>query len=798
MLKNESTIYNLMFSRRIQFFLLILLAGTDLPELAAQGVAPKDRALQFDSKVKPFLSKYCYDCHGEGSAKGQVSLDDPKNGAHQMDNQKLWLQIWENLRSDLMPPAKEEQPKTAERLELIHWIERNVFLIDYENPDPGRITMRRLNRIEYGHTIKDLLGIEFNVTDNFPPDDTGYGFDTIGDVLTISPLLMEKYFSAAEQIMKKAIPEEVGRPQPLSIAPNEFRQEGNNSRTARFMRAGIKHTVRTDWEATAKGTHQFKVNYEITGRPSAQNYTSTWQFLINGKKHESHEISLAKNKGGTISVDLDLSAEKHSIEFGMVPNNGDLNNNIPLAVKVLKVEITGPGGSIDWNAYPKSYQRIFSAGPPPKDPEERKHYTKKLLNRFVSRAFRRPVNKETLDRLIDLVRTKESAPGGTYESGIRLALTAVLSSPAFLLRGEEPINENNKEQTIDEYSLASRLSYFLWSSTPDAPLLKLAAEGKLRSNLRITIDRMLKESKSDRFIENFVGQWLQTRDVEGKFFDTPRILGIDDGNKARQIFNLFTRQDMKRETELFFSHILKENRPAIELITANYSFINDRLAKFYGINGFEGKEFRKVSFEGKSRPGGILTHGSFLIVTSNPTRTSPVKRGLFVIDNLLGVPNSSAPPNVPELEETRQKIGKNATMKELMELHRAKPLCRSCHARMDPIGLALENYNAIGQQLEKKGAEVFDTSGVLVTGEKFEGIPELKKIIAGPRKKDFHRCLTEKLFTYAIGRGVEYNDSPIIYNIIKEAENKGGGLKEFIYALIDSIPFQRRRAENAN
>ena len=787
-----------MFLNRIQFFLFLLLVGTDLPELLGQGLAPNNRASQFDSKIKPFLSKYCYDCHGEGSTKGQISLDDPQNGAQHMNNHELWLQIWKNLRSDLMPPAKKEQPKITELQEVIHWIERNVFLLDHENPDPGRITMRRLNRVEYGHTIQDLLGIEFNVTDNFPPDDTGYGFDTIGDVLTISPLLMEKYFSAAEQIIKKAIPKDVGKPQPLSIAPNEFRQEGNNSRTARFMRAGINHTVTTDWKANVKGTHRLKVDYEITGRASAQNYTSTWQILIDGKKHGSREIGLAKSKAGTISLDLDLSAGMHQIEFWMVPNNGDLNNNIPLAVKVLKVEITGPKGSIDWNAHPESYRLIFSTGPPPKDPAERDHYTKKLLNRIASRAFRRPVNKDTLNRLINLVKAKESAEGGTYEAGIRLALTAVLSSPPFLLRGEESINENSKAQTIDEYSLASRLSYFLWSSTPDAPLLKLAAEGKLRSNLRTTVDRMLKESKSDRFIDNFVGQWLQTRDLEEKFFDTPRILGIDDGNRARQIFNLFTRQDMKRETELLFSHILKENRPAIELITANYSFINDRLAKFYGVNGFKGKEFRKVSFEGNPRPGGILTHGSFLIVTSNPTRTSPVKRGLFVLDNLLGVPNSSAPPDVPELEETRQKIGKDASMRELMELHRAKPLCRSCHARMDPIGLALENYNAIGQRLGKEGADVLDTSGVLVTGEKFEGISELKKIIAGPRKKDFHRCLTEKLFTYALGRGVEYYDSPVVNKIIKEAVNKGGGLKEFIYALIESVPFQRRQVEKGN
>jgi hypothetical protein len=785
-------------SRLQTFLLLLFIIGTYLTPLAGQGIDPAARSSQFDTEIKPFLSKYCYDCHGDGSAKGQISLDDPQSGAHKMDNRELWLQIWENLRSDLMPPAKNEQPESADRQKVLRWIERNVFLLDHENPDPGRITMRRLNRVEYGHTIQDLLGIEFDVDDNFPPDDTGYGFDTIGDVLTISPLLMEKYFSAAEQIIKRAIPEESGRPQPLSIAPHEFRQEGNNSRTARFMRAGINHTVRANWKANVKGTHRIKINYEITGRASAQNYTSTWQVLIDGKKLESREISLAKSKSGTILLDLDWSADTHRIEFAMLPNNGDLNNNVPLAVKLLQVNITGPSGSINWESYPESYRLIFSAGPPPKDPAERERYTRKLLNRMTSRAFRRPVDNDTLEKLISLAKAKESAPGGTYEAGIRLALTAVLSSPSFLLRGEESIKEENKEQTIDEYSLASRLSYFLWSSTPDAPLLKLASQGKLRANLKTTVDRMLKDSKSDRFIENFVGQWLQTRDVEGKFFDTPHILGIEDGNKARQIFNLFTRQDMKRETELFFNHILQENRPAIELITANYSFINDRLAKFYGINGFEGTEFRKVSFEGNSRPGGILTQGSFLIVTSNPTRTSPVKRGLFVINNLLGVPDSSAPPNVPELEESRKKIGKDATMRELMELHRSKPLCRSCHARMDPIGLALEDYNAIGQRLEKKGTELLDTSGVLVTGEKFAGVSELKTIIAGPRKKDFHRCLTEKLFTYALGRGAEYYDSPVINKIIKEAENKGGGLKEFIYALIESVPFQRRRAEQIN
>jgi len=251
---------------------------------------------------------------------------------------------------------------------------------------------------------------------------------------------------------------------------------------------------------------------------------------------------------------------------------------------------------------------------------------------------------------------------------------------------------------------------------------------------------------------------------------------------------------MKRETELLFAHLVDENRPAVELITADYSFLNDRLAKFYGVENFEGKEFRKVSLEGNPRPGGVLTHGSFLIATSNPTRTSPVKRGLFVLENILGVPPAPPPPNIPELEEARQKLGKSATMREMMEHHRANPLCHSCHARMDPIGLALESYNAIGQWREAGGGKPLDTSGILVTGEKFEGVAELRRVLAGPRKKDFQRCLTEKLLTYALGRGVEYYDAPAVDGIIEKAEQAGGGLREILHGLTESAPFQLRRA----
>ena len=775
---------------RIRFFILLGAMGLNLLQ-APQAVA-ENRDLLFDREFRPLLQKYCHDCHGDGSAKGDISLDDADEGAQKLDNHELWLRIWKNLRSDLMPPAGKEQPGEQERQEMLEWIERRVFLLDPENPDPGRVTIRRLNRVEYGYTIRDLLGIDYNVTENFPPDDTGYGFDTIGDVLTISPLLMEKYLAAAEKIMADAIPADMGRAQPVNLPAAEFRQKANSSSTARFMRAGIKHTVGRDWKSTAMGIHRLRVDYQVMGRPSAGDYKAQWHILVDGKNHESREIRLKGSTGSTLTLDIDLSAGMHRIEFSMIPQGGDTNNNVPLAVKVTKVEITPPAGSLPWQDYPESYRRIFPAGPPPREPGKIDAYIRKVMHRMASLAYRRPVDDTTLERLVKLVNAKRSGQGETLESGIRLAMTAVLSSPSFLLRGEQALKGDPLSPDIDEYSLASRLSYFLWSSTPDAALLKLAAGGELRKNMRTTIDRMLDDPKSSRFITNFVGQWLQTRDVEAKFFDTPHVLGIDDGNKARQIFNLYTRQDMRQETELFLGHLVRENRPAVEMVTANYSFINDRLAKFYGLDGVQGKQFRKVSLEGTPRPGGILTQGSFLIVTSNPTRTSPVKRGLFVLDNILGLPHAPAPPDIPDLEETRTELGKNATIRQMMELHRSKPLCRSCHARMDPIGLALEDYNAIGQW---RAAEGTDTSGKLVTGEKFQGISGLRKIIAGPRKKDFHRCLTEKLLTYALGRGVEYYDSPAVKGIIRQSEQTGGGLRDFIYALAESAPFQKRRGQ---
>ncbi|MBG69202.1 MAG: hypothetical protein CMN06_03600 [Roseibacillus sp.] len=750
---------------------------------------------EFEARIKPLLEEYCYDCHGDGASKGDVSLDDPVNGIHNMENQELWLRVWKNMRSDLMPPAKKSQPNANEREEVISWIQAKVFGLDPANPDPGRVTLRRLNRVEYGYSIEDVLGVKFNVNDAFPPDDTGYGFDTIGDVLSISPLLMEKYLAVAERVMAQAIPLEAGRPQTLNLDPGRMRNEKNRSRSARFMRVGSAHRAGIVWEAKTAGRHRLTINYQVVAQSGGKNANATWRVLVDDKELASRAISFENSRTKSFELEVLPVVKKgpRRLDFEMVPGEGATSENVPLAVKVLSVGVTGPSGSISWDSYPESVRRIIDGGPPPAEMGNWEQYARKILRRVATQAYRRPVEDETLDGLIALARVKWKADE-EFVAGIRFALTAVLSSPEFLLRGEATGSgeESITAIPLDEYSLATRLSYFLWSSVPDQALLDEAGRGGLRANLRASVDRMLDDPKAERFFLNFVGQWLQIRELDGRVFDTPLLLGIKDGNRARQIFNLYTRQDMMRETQLFFAHILRGNRPAVELINANYAFLNDRLATFYGVKGFEGKDFRKVSLENDPRHGGILTQGSFLLTTSNPDRTSPVKRGLYVLDNLLGVPPPPPPPNIPALENAREKLGEDATVEELMEHHRAQPLCHSCHARLDPIGLALERYNALGQWRE---GDRYEVSGSLVTGETFKGVEGLRKVISGPRMKDFHRCLTEKLLTYAVGRGVEYYDAPAIDEILQQAEAAGGGLRDFIYEVVESVPFQKQRAQ---
>ena len=349
---------------------------------------------------------------------------------------------------------------------------------------------------------------------------------------------------------------------------------------------------------------------------------------------------------------------------------------------------------------------------------------------------------------------------------------------------------------LDEYALASRLSFFLWGSVPDDELLSLAFNKKLRAGLPAQVDRMLADPRSKRLVENFVGQWLQTRDVATTPLAPHVILDVEDRRDAAKLFDVRLLDDMTTETEMFFDFILRNDRPVEELISARYSFLNGRLAKFYGVAGVTGEEFVKVDLGKHPERGGVLTQGSYLIISSNPTRTSPVKRGLFVLDNFLGTPAPPPPPNTPQLEDAAEQAGPNPTMREMMQVHRDSPDCRGCHARMDPIGLGLENFDALGRYRTRDNGKPIDAAGELLTGEKFTNVAQLKQILAYGRKDDLYRCLSEKLLTYAIGRGVEFYDATTIDHLVERLKKHNGKLRELIMGIIESAPFQQRRGSD--
>jgi hypothetical protein len=605
----------------------------------------------------------CGGCHFDGAAEGALDLDalftrlsGPGAAATGPDH-AAWLAVLENLRAETMPPADEPRPTPEARRRMIGFVERDAFAIDPSRPDPGHVVLRRLNRSEYGHTIRDLTGLDLDPANELPTDDSGYGFDTIGEVLTMSPLLVEKYLAVATRIGE-------------AVADEAVATEGR---------------------------------------------------------------------------------------------------------------------------YPEQVRRVFPLGPEPADTARRAEHLRDTIARLGARAFRRPLDAATCERLLAIAAAAIDAPGGSFERGVAAALTAMLAAPRFLFRVEQPGAGpiDRGAVPLDDHSLATRLSYLLWSSLPDDDLVEVARAGELHQRLGEQVDRLIADARADRFVADFVGQWLKTRDVETAAFDVREILRSRDQFMAERIFSPRVRAAMRQETELLVARLLRDDRPATDLLVARETFLNSRLARFYGIPGVEGPEMRLVSLAPDSHRGGLLTHASFLAVTSNPTRTSPVKRGLFILENLLGTPTPPPPPDVPPLEAAARS-DRRPSMRELMELHRRDALCASCHERMDPLGLALEGYNALGQW-RGHDADGLDTSGRLVTGETFADARELAEVIAGPRRRDFHRCLAEKLLTYALGRGLEYFDGPAVDTIVDEMERDGGGLRALVQAVCRSVPFRMMR-----
>jgi Protein of unknown function (DUF1592)/Protein of unknown function (DUF1588)/Protein of unknown function (DUF1587)/Protein of unknown function (DUF1585)/Protein of unknown function (DUF1595) len=780
-------------------------------------------AATFHRGVSPLLEDYCYECHGDGSSRGKVAFDE-LGDADLTARADLWFAVLKNLRANIMPPAGKPRPSTTETGEIADWIKYGAFGIDRADPDPGRVTLRRLNRVEYGRTVRALLGVDFPSEAEFPPDDTGHGFDNIADVLSTSPLLLEKYLQAAEGVITGVVPQSSRVTPKARASGRDFRdyasprvfedaegEDGGQAARAAIGRplgydetVAVRHTFRAPRDAT----YHIAFDLAIRGPFNFDPARCRLVVSVDGKPRYDEALGWYDRKPLLFSSDLAWKAGAHEVSLSVSPlppapapqgsPGPGFEEKQRLEVRIVSVEVTGPFDAAS-RVEPANYRRFFPGGEPPAWRFMRDRYAREILGDFATRAFRRPVDDATLARLVALARGVEEGPAGTFELGVSRAMMAVLASPRFIFRMEGALPEDAalRFPRIDEYSLASRLSYFLWSTMPDRELFELAREGQLRANLHAQVGRMLRDPQFSAFVRNFTGQWLQARDVETVPINALEVLGLGPRRPGgpRADFDGETRRAMRAETEMVFDYVARGDRSVLELVESPYTFLNETLAKVYGIPGVEGKEMRLVALPEGSPRGGVLTEGTVLTLTSNPTRTSPVKRGQFVLENILGTPTPPPPPNVPALEEQKGAFTDHEpTLKEMMARHRDNALCKSCHARMDPLGLAFENFNALGNYREKEAGRPIETAGRLVSGERFADARELKRIIVGDRRADFYRCLTEKMLTYALGRGLEYYDVEAVDRIVAALERDGGRFSTLLYGVIDSTPFQRRRA----
>ena len=730
---------------------------------------------QYKKEILPIMVDYCYDCHGDGSSEGHLELDSWHTIEEMIADRDEWQKIRDHIDFRLMPPPDEFSPDNVERAKLVKWIDDAVFPVDPNNPDPGHVTLRRLNRTEYENTIRDLLGVKAEVTDILPLDDSGYGFDNIGDVLTLSPLHMERYLEAAEVALDMAVDFSPPKFPEMIIQGQQLKGAGNRSGSALMLASNGEGT------AYRKMENGGKFKFTVTARADAAgNEDAKMELKVNDQSVRIWDVS--DENGASYDVEFSLEKDKNAkVTVGFLNDYYDESQPEGRRDRNLLVEKVAIEGPLDGPALQRSgaHRRIFTQR---KDGEPDDSYMTGVLKPFMERAFRRPLHPGEAERYLIFLKNAK-AQGEDEKYAIRQALAAVLVSPSFLFREEPGAGEDGKGKIlIDEHALASRLSYFLWSSMPDQQLRELAGKGQLRKNLHTEIKRMLASTKSEAFIENFVGQWLQLRDMDA----------VNPSDRVYRDFDGNTAQDMRTETESLVKHVMDENLPIRTLLSADFTFINERLAKHYGIHGVKGDEFRMVSLKGTPRRG-LLGQGAFLTLTSHTTRTSPVLRGKYILENILNTPPPPAPPNVPALSEKNNHGKDSLTLRQELEEHRKNPACASCHALMDPIGFGLENFDGVGRWRTEDRDKPLNVSGKLVTGQEFSSAEEMRDIFINDYTDEFHRAIAVKMLTYALGRGVEYYDRPAIDGIVLKASKDDGRFLSWITAVAESVPFQYRR-----
>jgi mono/diheme cytochrome c family protein len=789
-----------------------LQAFADTPATAQQPAA--------DGSPRALFDQYCVTCHNQRLKTAGLSLDtvDPANLA---EHTELWEKVVRKLRAGTMPPIGRPRPEKPAVAALISSLETGLDRAAAEHPNPGRAPLHRLNRTEYANAIRDLLALDVDVRALLPADDTDeHGFDNVAEVLTVSPALMERYLFAARKIGRLALGYPTGPGVELYTLPRMLAQEDRLSDDLPFGSRGgtaVRHFFPADAEYKIKiklksnlydyilglgRPQQLDVRldgalvkrFTVGGRSDLNPPPPSFSGAMRGNsEYETHahdadaglEVSLAV-KAGTRVVGVFFVRQSWEGEGVLQP----VQTGYPLAVNEQwdglaaidsvaidgPFKITGPGDT-------PSRRRVLTCAPRGGDDEV---CAKRILLALARRAYRRPVTDDDLKTLLEFYKTGRK--DGTFESGIQFALERMLIDPDFLFRAERtpPGVKAGAPYKLSDLELASRLSFFLWSSVPDDRLLDEAARGKLKEPavLSAQVRRMMADPRASALVQNFAGQWLMLRNIRDAAPDPDLFPNFDE--------NL--REAFRHETELFIESQVLEDRGVPELLTANYTFLNERLARHYGVPGVNGTRFRRVTLEGQR--GGLLGHGSLLTVTSYPNRTSPVLRGKWLLENILGTPPPPPPPDVPALKD-KGADGRPQSVRERLEDHRRNPTCAACHAQMDPLGFALDHFDAVGKWRDADAGTAVDASGTLPDGSTFKGLDGLRTLLDSRRER-FVSTVTEKLLAYALGRGLEAYDMPAVRKVVRNASADGYQWSSILVGIVESAPFRMRTAESGN
>lgn len=771
---------------------------------AAVGSVAGQDALRASTQ-QALLDQYCATCHNDSLNTGGFSLD-PLSVENVAAHPEAWEKVVRKLRAGAMPPRPRPRPNQQEYDEFRGWLEGELDSAANANSNAGRTeTFHRLSRTEYHNAVRDLFALEVNVDELLPADDTSYGFDNIAGVLGVSPTLMDRYLSAARKISRLA----VASPVPSATAET-FRIASDLGQDQRLdgLPFGTRGGVAVQYNFPEDAEYLIEVLPDGPLRVEAHQL----EISIDGERVELLTVGKSPDDAdprglyvpevGSQQVRVPVTAGPHEVSVTFLRKTAAEPEGLR---KLYLRPFTGEGSGGD-SRYQPYVESVTIAGPyeasgarPVEDTPSRlaifdcrpatgteideSNCARAILGRIARRAYRRPVSEEDVDRL--MIFYDRGREGAGFDSGIEMALRRLLVSPEFLFRVErDPAGvAADTDYAVSGLELASRLSFFLWSSIPDEELLALAERGTLGNDqvFQAQVERMLADPRSEALVTNFAGQWLTLRNAAAVRPDEDEF--PDFGEALRQAF--------RRETELLFTSILREDRSTLDLLAADYTYVNERLAQHYGIPNVRGSHFRRVALN-DSRRGGLLGHGSILTVTSYANRTSPVNRGKWVLENILGNPPPPPPPDVPELETAEG--GEALSMREAMAQHRANPVCASCHRVMDPLGLSLENFDAIGRWRDKSDTkQAIDSSGELPDGTAFNGPSGLKDaLLAHPDR--FVTTVAEKIMIYALGRGVEYYDAPAVRAVVREAANDNYRLSALVKGVAMSKPFRMRRS----